>query len=130
MNSCFPSFLIYRYFMEHQFSTCNITVDDHSVRIPLIVVTTSNNTSVIKLTIFLLLLGNFFFIFWFMDLLFFFKIEKKNILQTFYFYFVLQRYDTFFFNFKTMSPRTTSIHFWILTINDEHTKQTKFQNKV
>ena len=31
-----------------QFSTCHVTVDDHSVRIPFIDVTTSNNTSVIN----------------------------------------------------------------------------------
>ena len=42
---------------------------------------------------------------------FFFQNRKKKFLQTFYFYFVLQRYDTFFFNFKTRSPRITSICF-------------------
>ena len=56
-----------------------------------------------------------FFIFWFMDLpTFFLKIEKIYILQTFYFYFVLWHYDTCFFNFKTRSPRTTSVCFFYI----------------
>ena len=52
---------------------------------------------------------------------FFFKIEKK-ILQTFYFYFVLRRYGTFFFNFKTRSPRTKNVCFLYINLNDEYTK--------
>ena len=44
----FPSFLIYRYFMEYQFSTSNVTVNDDSVRIPFTIVATSNNTTVIN----------------------------------------------------------------------------------
>ena len=58
-------------------------------------------------------------------LFFFFQNRKKiYILQTFYFYFVLRRYGTFFFNFKARSPRTTRVCFLYINLNDEYTKQT------
>ena len=59
------------------------------------------------------------------DGFFFSKIEKKiYILQTSYFYFVFQRYNTFFFILKQGVQGLQALAFCILTFNDEHTKQT------
>ena len=75
---------------------------------------TSRGAKEITWLFFILTLGDFLFFGLQIHRPFFFKIEKKifyNILQAFYFYFVPRRYDTCFFNFKTRSPRTTSILF-------------------
>ena len=45
------------------------------------------------------------------DFFFFFKMEKYIYFTDFLFFFVLRCYDTCFFNFKTRSPRTTSVCF-------------------